>query len=54
MTIILITWHILCALALVILGRKVNRQSYKGLAYALALINAGYVLAYLMIWLDTI
>jgi len=48
----LITWHALCSIVLSVLGRLIERPNRKGLAYALALVNVGYVLAYLTILFD--
>lgn len=50
----LLTFHTLSLIALLLLGRLVTSENrpVKGLAYALALVNAGYVLVYGLILVD--
>jgi len=51
----LLIWHALSLVALLVLGNRVGdeRRTLKGLAYALALVNVGYVVTYALILIDT-
>lgn len=51
----LLIWHILSLIALLVLGNLVGdeRRLLKGLAYALTLVNVGYVTTYTLILIDT-
>lgn len=51
----LLIWHALSLVALLVLGNLVGeeRRRLKGLAYALALVNVGYVVTYALILIDT-
>lgn len=50
----LLAWHIFSVVILVVLGSTIrDRPSMRGLAFALALVNAGYIMTYALILVDT-